>query len=656
MSNSTNFIDKQTVITAGWANDVNTLRFGTPSTSGGAAVLPIDNNRYQQDKNNEHKSVKDFGAIGDGITDDTAALTTAVAQAVAGNFPLFWPAGTYLTSASIPQYHSVTHFGYGAIQRGATIFYITPVKDSQTNTLYVSPLGNDSNDGLSSSQPMATLQRVCDVMQGNTILPRLAQGNWVVSMAAGTFTEGGVWSKFASCANPVVFVGQVDGSNVPTTILDGTSSSKTAGLYFTNGPSLITVQNVKANNWRANSVASGIVFANKGILQAYTINVWSNNNLWAGINADVISNWLVQGGTHTNNTNYGLRARGGVEVSIGYNGTTTTNRISISGSSSAAIQIWDNSAGHCDFVDISNCPTGIWLVNNSRTTHTNITMNTVNVGFNAQYGSTFDYDATSTFTSVNDLYQLTAASQSIGSTDLAGQMLTYDKFNNRYTTGVGQWGGSPFSSTVHAWASNKSGTNTFYYGIPNSGTVQMMWGTVSTPIMAYMQINSASPAYQWLLNGTVTLQHDTASVNPYRDNVASCGLAAARWTVVYAANGTINTSDAREKQQARPLSEIEKAVALKVKAGLKAFKWNDAVDKKGDKARWHFGVYAQEVADAFRSEGLDPDMYGLFCYDEWEAVPEEKDENGVVTQPARPAGNRYGIRYDELFAFILASI
>ena len=41
-----------------------------------------------------------------------------------------------------------------------------------------------------------------------------------------------------------------------------------------------------------------------------------------------------------------------------------------------------------------------------------------------------------------------------------------------------------------------------------------------------------------------------------------------RWSEVYAINGVINTSDAREKQQVRDLTDVEKAVAQKIK-GLK---------------------------------------------------------------------------------------
>jgi hypothetical protein len=130
--------------------------------------------------------------------------------------------------------------------------------------------------------------------------------------------------------------------------------------------------------------------------------------------------------------------------------------------------------------------------------------------------------------------------------------------------------------------------------------------------------------------------------------------------VIYAATGTINTSDAREKQQVRTLTYAERDVAVKCKNLIRAFKWNDAVDKKGAAARVHFGVIAQDIKDIFEADNLDPDEYALFCYDEWEEQPRivdvDSEGNEVVVQEYRAAGNRYGIRYDQLLAFIISAL
>lgn len=134
------------------------------------------------------------------------------------------------------------------------------------------------------------------------------------------------------------------------------------------------------------------------------------------------------------------------------------------------------------------------------------------------------------------------------------------------------------------------------------------------------------------------------------DNTLSVGTSALRASVIYAATGAISTSDDREKTYI-DITDAEKAVALEIKANMKKFKWNEAIESKGiDKARIHFGTSAQAVKAIFAKHGLDAGSYGLFTYDEWE---QEVDEEGVVTLEA---GNRYGIRYEELLCFIIGAM
>lgn len=160
---------------------------------------------------------------------------------------------------------------------------------------------------------------------------------------------------------------------------------------------------------------------------------------------------------------------------------------------------------------------------------------------------------------------------------------------------------------------------------------------------------------------------DTGTVNAGTDNVASIGTATVRYSTVYAATGTINTSDYRCKQNiANPTQALLKAWG---NVGFKVFQFKDAVEKKGESsARYHVGVIAQDVQTAFTEQGLDASKYGLFCHDSWEDEyetievvdqPEVLNEAGEVVTPAvvhteqckvLDAGDRYGVRYEEALA------
>jgi hypothetical protein len=159
------------------------------------------------------------------------------------------------------------------------------------------------------------------------------------------------------------------------------------------------------------------------------------------------------------------------------------------------------------------------------------------------------------------------------------------------------------------------------------------------------------------VGGSGIVTTTTTALQPSADNVTTCGGPSPnRWSVVYAVTGTINTSDARIKQQVRDITTAERAVAVRLKALLKAYKFNDAVAAKGNGARIHVGIIAQDVRDAFTAEGLNAHEYGMFCHDEWQVSDEVVADDGTLIKPAVVAGDQYSLRYDELLAFIIAAI
>lgn len=130
-----------------------------------------------------------------------------------------------------------------------------------------------------------------------------------------------------------------------------------------------------------------------------------------------------------------------------------------------------------------------------------------------------------------------------------------------------------------------------------------------------------------------------AWISPASDNVQSAGRAAARYTELYAATGTINTSDEREKQDIEAIPDAWLDAWASV--DFVRYRWKSAVAAKGEDARWHVGLVAQHVRDAFAAYGLDATEIGLLCYDQW---PEQRDDDGNVTIEA---GERWGLRMDQ---------
>lgn len=69
--------------------------------------------RTVQSKLRDIVCVLDFGATGDGVTDDAAAIQLAVTAAVVGGFDLYFPAGTYLIGTAISVTNALTIRGAG---------------------------------------------------------------------------------------------------------------------------------------------------------------------------------------------------------------------------------------------------------------------------------------------------------------------------------------------------------------------------------------------------------------------------------------------------------------------------------------------------------------------------------------------------------------
>ena len=130
------------------------------------------------------------------------------------------------------------------------------------------------------------------------------------------------------------------------------------------------------------------------------------------------------------------------------------------------------------------------------------------------------------------------------------------------------------------------------------------------------------------------------------DNVSTLGAASYRWKQLFAGTTTISTSDERLKSNIAPIDDD--VLDAWGEVGWVQYQFKESVEEKGEsRARLHTGAIAQRIESVFTAHGLDANRYGLLCYDEWDATPAERDEQGNITEPAKPAGNRYSLRYEE---------
>ena len=82
-------------------------------------------------------------------------------------------------------------------------------------------------------------------------------------------------------------------------------------------------------------------------------------------------------------------------------------------------------------------------------------------------------------------------------------------------------------------------------------------------------------------------------------------------------SAAVNTSDQNEKESIASLTSAEIIAAKAISKLFKTFKWKKMVASKGDAARTHTGVMAQEVQTALTNAGLDPSKYAFWCSDTW---------------------------------------
>jgi len=523
------------------------------STPTGAINRPIN------EKFSDFVSVKDFGAVGDGVTDDTVAIQAALVA----SSNVVVPVGTYLISSTINvPAHTKLSFqgGLGNTSGTPPTAYFIKKSTMTTVGITVSDCGVIEGGGL--------VNQVSNTGDGIQIIGNGAKlTNVFVSQAGGVGIRVGTSGVYA---------------NTNSFELDHVNSLNNGshGFYIHDG---VSVGGADAN---AGTLLQCVAIGNTGS------GIYLGHCFWVSVInclAEINTGYgLYLSGT--NNNTY-PECRWAIVVGGDFNEGNTAG------------VVYDQSYfSQFNNPDPNNVPTNIGNALQGSGARTII----------SAYQSTFQALATA------GTYQSTfyVNNGDTALTNVARPLIIKGNNTNNNNSGTGLAfqtnNASGYHNSVYFTALQNSGNQDgFNFAVNDAGTM----------VSAF------------------TCNTNAKYIGPGADNTWASGASFARWSVIYSATGTINTSDANQKQQIRDLNQAEKEAAQGIKLALKAFKFNDAVEKKGDKARIHFGVIAQEVKEIFATVGLDAEDYGLFCSDTL--------EDGSF---------RLGIRYDELLAFVISAL
>ena len=195
-------------------------------------------------------------------------------------------------------------------------------------------------------------------------------------------------------------------------------------------------------------------------------------------------------------------------------------------------------------------------------------------------------------------------------------------------------------------STNARGTGNSYLGIADATGRKAFFGYGASADNLHI-MNEVAGQLGLGVNGVFRFIMDVSgNITPGSDNGQAFGSPSARWSVIYAATGTINTSDERFKiwigRATEDRAAKDRRIARAILDELGWYQFADAVTEKGpDGARWHFGARAQRIWQIVADEGLAPplvDVEGILlpditwtgpvapawlCFDGWNAQFED---------------------------------
>ncbi len=212
-------------------------------------------------------------------------------------------------------------------------------------------------------------------------------------------------------------------------------------------------------------------------------------------------------------------------------------------------------------------------------------------------------------------------------------------------TGTASWKvPTAVTTSDNDWIWNSGSTNTD--PIYHRGNVKIGQSTASTYNLHVSNGATSGSDMGW---GSVEYVRDginelqmSDSFSPINDNTINAGSGTKRWTAVYAGNGTINTSDERDKMNIKPLSYGIQEI---MKLNPVTYKWKEEYEDHfkipNAEKETKIGLLAQEVLPIL------PEVIETHQWKEYEENP------GVLVKEEMP---RLGISYSEIIPVTIKAI
>jgi hypothetical protein len=527
LSSSIEILTNETgVINGGNANDISyTL------TAAGATLQSV------QTKLEQYVSVKDFGAVGDGVTNDTAAVQAAIDSGE----PIVFPAGSYACGPLTQSTNSQRFYadGFVNIQKNANgvLFTSTGNYVQFEGIQFIGTGFTGDNVNLTGNHP--TLTNCASFGTPGRALK--ATGAHVQ-----IFGTCGIYATTDATASGFdIEIGVSGTATLYHQLMNVYTSQATGGILLTDVGSHVIV---------------GGQFGKLSILSGTSP---------AGVNGGITSNARILGNVTVNLSN-----------SV-FSGNQFSNQ---------TITFGAGTSGHC--LDTSNTASSATIVNSGN--------------------------------AASPIFK------SIGTGSPSGIVLQYgsDAFNStiRYSNDEIYFQDAQLylSNNKALWIADSAGVYKNTVSLSSGDDFNFGNDTGAN----FTNLQSGSGGIYHVVSGANVTQTATGVFRPVPDGSVNLGGPSNRWSTVYATTGTINTSDANDKKDIRSLSDKEKAVGVALRGLIRAYKW------KAGPEETYVGIIAQDVIAAFDAEGLDVGGYGII------------DDSG----------DRLGVRYDQVFAFIIGAL